>query len=137
MTLPDTDALLPCPIKAELLDLGPRNGMGEPDAAGSYHAFSVVERGDKSDEPQKLTFMVPAHQLPDSHEVIALRTQLADRNAALDLAVAEYGALKQERDALAKAADALADAFKGAAVFPKTSRENIWAALAALREARK
>ena len=52
------------PIKVELFDLGPHNGMGEPDVKGSYHAFTLTEIGDKGDEPQRLSFMVPAHQLP-------------------------------------------------------------------------
>ena len=52
------------PIKVELFDLGPHNGMGEPDAEGSYHAFTLAEKGSEGDWPQSLTFMVPAHQLP-------------------------------------------------------------------------
>ena len=52
------------PIKAELIDLGPYNGRGEPDAAGSCHAFTLIDKGDTSDEQQELTFMIPAHQLP-------------------------------------------------------------------------
>lgn len=51
------------PIKVEFEYLGPHNGMGEPDATGSYRAFKVTERGDKGDEPQSLTFMAPVHQL--------------------------------------------------------------------------
>lgn len=51
-------------IKAELIDLGPHNGMCEPDNEGSYHAFTLAEKGQQGDEPQKLTFIVPSHQLP-------------------------------------------------------------------------
>lgn len=58
-------------IKAEMLDLGPHNGMGEPDAAGSYHAFTLTDPGDKSDEPQSLTFMVPSHQLPEPQKPVS------------------------------------------------------------------
>ena len=52
------------PIKVELFDLGPHNGMGEPDVKGSYHAFTLADKGGEGDWPQSLTFMVPAHQLP-------------------------------------------------------------------------
>ena len=52
------------PIKVELLDIGPHNGRGEPDVKGSYHAFTLTEKGGEGDWPQRLTFMVPAHQLP-------------------------------------------------------------------------
>ena len=52
------------PIKVELFDLGPHNGMGKPDANGSYQAFTLTEKGNEGDRPQSLTFMVPAHQLP-------------------------------------------------------------------------
>ena len=51
-------------IKAELFDLGPHNGMREPNTDGSYHAFTLMEKGYNNDEPQSLSFIVPAHQLP-------------------------------------------------------------------------
>jgi len=54
-------------IKAELFDLGPHNGMGEPDPTGSYWAFTVRDLGQPGDEAQALTFLVPAHQLPTDH----------------------------------------------------------------------
>lgn len=53
------------PIKAEMDDLGPHNGMGEPDVQGSYRALRLIERGETPDEePQVLVFLVPAHRLP-------------------------------------------------------------------------
>jgi chromosome segregation ATPase len=51
-------------IRAELDDLGPHNGMGEPDAEGSYRALRLSEAGHTPDEePQSLTFLVPSHSL--------------------------------------------------------------------------
>lgn len=52
------------PIKAKFMELGPHNGMGEPDPCGSYTAFTVFDEGGAGDMPQQLTFMVPSHQLP-------------------------------------------------------------------------
>ena len=51
-------------IKVELFDLGPHNGMGEPNTDGSYHAFTLMEKGYNNDEQLSLSFIVPAHQLP-------------------------------------------------------------------------
>lgn len=51
-------------IKAELLYEGRHDGMGTPCKAGSYAKITIVERGDAFDEPQKLTFLVPCHQVP-------------------------------------------------------------------------
>ncbi len=51
------------PVKVEFVNLGPHNGMGDPDKRGSYTAFAVVKRGGSGDWPQRLVFMAPTHQL--------------------------------------------------------------------------
>lgn len=53
-------------IKAELIDLGPHDGMGEPDPRGAYRAFTLYDHNpnDPTEPLQSMTFMVPKHQLP-------------------------------------------------------------------------
>ena len=107
-------------IKVELFDLGPHNGMCEPDPKGSYHAFTLTEIGDKGDEPQWSSFMVPAHQLP-------VRTDLCAPQDALraKLAVARIEALTAERDALRSKLDVAEREALNASLFAAELAESI------------
>ncbi|MEO1721366.1 MAG: hypothetical protein AAFR84_03055 [Pseudomonadota bacterium] len=52
-------------VKAELIDHGPHDGMGNPHPDGSYIAFTLIEPNtEEGAKSQKLTFLVPAHQMP-------------------------------------------------------------------------
>jgi hypothetical protein len=105
-------------IRAELDDLGPHNGMGEPDAEGSYRALRLSEAGHTPDEePQSLTFLVPSHSLglhSLTEELEAVRDTLTSAGiveiAARNPSVMEY---MRHWEARAEKAEAERDGLSG------------------------
>ena len=90
------------PIKVELFDIGPHNGIGEPAANGSYHAFTLADKGGEGNWPQSLTFMVPAHQLPVRADLYAALSAALEAEKLRSDAMLRYGNEQEARAALQK-----------------------------------